>query len=155
MTIGEQMQRPDTSGLNHKWDWILWWRIDPVQLEEQVRLYDTIGFRSSMRGISVACLVFSMLVTVLMTYFGGMGLNASAYVDAGLFGMLAGFIWFGHRWAMVGAMLLWTLEKVAIIVGHPVMVVAQLVWWCLYMHAFYFAFRIERRRRQIPAVEVF
>jgi hypothetical protein len=69
-------------------------------------------------------------------------------------GVLSLFINLGHRWAMIGAMVLWTLEKTFVVLvglgpahrGAP-LVVGQLIWWCIYMHAFYFALRIEQQRR--------
>jgi hypothetical protein len=148
MPIGEDIQRPEKKG-SRGWNWLLWWRIDPVDLDEQVRLYDTMGFRGSMRGISVMLLVLSAVITAIMAYFGAANFNASAFVDVAVFLFLAIFIYLGHRWAMIGAMILWTLEKVLSIVGTPTSAVVAVIWWALYMHAFYFAFRIEQKRRTL------
>ena len=135
-------------------DWILWWRIDQTELDSQVEQYDSLRFTRSMRGASVLCLGFSIAITVGFIVLGW--LDLAAYVDVGLMGLLALFIYLGHRWAMLLAMVLWTLEKIMTLVGgfgpHQVgggAVVSQLIWWCVYMHAFYFAFRIEQKRRAI------
>jgi hypothetical protein len=55
---------------------------------------------------------------------------------------------------MIAAMVLWTADKAFSLIdvlhgpGSPaVRAVIQVVWWCVYMHAFYFAFRVEQERR--------
>ena len=135
--------------------WILWWRIDPDELKRQVLEYDYLGLFGAMRGLSALCLALSGAITVGMIQFHFGGADQWSYVDVGLFAFLAVFIWFGHRWAILGAMLLWTAEKAIMISdsvgtsGAGARVFMQVVWWCVFMHAFYFAFRIEQRRRRI------
>jgi hypothetical protein len=131
-----------------RWNWLLWWRIDENDLAYQVAQYGELTFWESMRCISVAFLVISIVITVAFIAFGAPGFDVSAYFDVALFALLALFIYFGHRWAMVVAMVVWTLEKVLLIVTEPAFIVAQILWWAAYMHAFYFAFRVEQRRHR-------
>jgi hypothetical protein len=155
MSIGSDLPNPEPSPRRKGWDWILWWQVDPVDLDEQVRLYGELGIRQSMRGISVLCLLFSMAMTTLFIVLAANRLDAFSFVDVAIMGALALFIYLGHRWAMIGAMAVWTLEKVVTIASQPITAPIQLLWWALFMHAFYFAFRVEQRRRmpaRAPAV---
>jgi hypothetical protein len=134
-----------------RWSWLLWWQIVPADLDLQVEEYETLGFFKSMRGISVCCLVFSMALTAALIAWGVADFWAIA--DIAIFVVLAAFIYFGHRWAMVGAMILWTVEKLTSIAdglegAQPGTLVGQVIWWCIFMHAFYFAFRVEQERRK-------
>ena len=136
-------------------DWLLWWRIDEDQLERQVREYKTLKLWQSMRGISVLLLLLSTALTVLFASINFAGFDASAFVDAGLMLGVALFIYFGHRWAMIAAMMLWTLEKAFGVIDSGGMgLIMSVVWWAAYMHALFFAFRIEQARRRAPTTDV-
>jgi hypothetical protein len=84
-------------------------------------------------------LLSNVLVTVGLATFTSS--SNGSYVDAVLFGVLALFIYLGHRWAMIAAMVLWILEKGFLIVlsitanvpngGSAAM---QILWWCVFMH---------------------
>jgi len=132
-------------------EWVLWWKINPAELDDQVARYDTMGFIHSARGMSVACLLFSIVVTSAFVYFHIS--DPASLIDAAMFAILALFISLGHRWAMIAAMLLWTLEKGSVIVegvsGAHTNVVVQIIWWCIYMHAFYLTFRVEQKRKSL------
>lgn len=133
--------------------WFLWWKIEPEELAKQVDEYKSLKITQSARGISVLCLLLSALATGLMAYFRVGGMNEWSAVDAGLMLFLAVFIYRGHEWAMIGAMIFWTLEKLlSIVVGlQPAdfsagRVLLPVVFWAIYMHAFYLAFKTERGR---------
>lgn len=150
------MAEPATTSKSKPWFWVLWWQIDPVELERQVSEYDSLPIYRSMRGISVLCLAFSAAVTTASAFYGIANIDATAYFDAATMLLLAVFIFFGHRWAMIGAMIVWTAEKiislsdtVTLMQSSGGLIVSQIIWWALYMHAFYFAFRIEQRRTAI------
>jgi len=66
---------------------------------------------------------------------------------------LGAFIYFGHRWAMILGMILWTGEKALQLVsmfqtGHFANPIGILIFWGVFMHAMYLAFRVEQSRRQ-------
>ena len=44
--------------------WLLWWKIEPEELQKQIAEYDTLKFYQSARGISLLCLLFSVAITV-------------------------------------------------------------------------------------------
>ncbi len=60
---------------------------------------------------------------------------------------------------MIAAMVLWTAEK-----GLQLFPILQtgtvkspfvvLIWWAVFMHAFYLAFRVEMHRRRRPSLPV-
>jgi hypothetical protein len=138
------------------WEWLLWWQIPPEELKRQVEQYDTLRYFQSMRGISVLFLSFAISTTLLFFVIGAGGVDAYSLFDVALMAVCATFIWLGHRWAMIAAMALWTLEKVSYIAdgvstGNPVGIITQPIWWAVFLHAFYFAFRIEQERRKLPA----
>jgi uncharacterized membrane protein len=150
------MPEGDAARRKLNWDWLLWWRIDQAELDKQVTEYDDLSFLQSMRGISVVCLAVSLSITAALAGFGALGLDASAYIDSAIMAVLALFIYFGHRWANISAMVLWTAEKVLTLVDGlgPTHVgsglfFGQFLWWAAYMHAFYFSFRIEQKRRTV------
>jgi hypothetical protein len=137
------------------WSWLLWWQLDSAELNRQVNQYDTLKFWQSARGISVCCLAFSIAVTAIFVATGTF--DNWVLVDAALMAALAAFIYFGHRWAMIAAMALWTFEKGvgASLVSqgvHPSTLIMQVIWWCIYMHAFFLSFRVEQERRKRAAV---
>jgi hypothetical protein len=138
------------------WEWLLWWQTPPDELKRQVEYYDTLTFLQSMRGISVALLSFAIATTLLFLAAGAGGVDVYSLFDVALMAICATFIWLGHRWAMIAAMVLWTLEKVSMLAdglsgGNPASIITQPLWWAVYLHAFYFAFRVEQERRKMPA----
>jgi hypothetical protein len=133
------------------WDWILWWRIDPGELDSQVEQYDTLSLWRAARKLSLLLLLLSACLTIALVQF--QVTDNSAYWDAGTFVLLGALVYFGHRWAMIGAMILWTIEKVLTIGQgfegpHRVNPVMQIIWWAIFMHAFYLAFRVEQEKRR-------
>lgn len=147
------MSEPVTSRKRY-WSWLLWWEVDPSELDAQVANYERLSILKSARGQSALCFVFSVILTALLASVGILAPNA--YVDMVLMAALAVFIYFGHRWAMIAGMILWTAEKgLMFAFGLHSLArggITQIIWWCVYMHAFYFAFRVEQARRaRLPA----
>jgi hypothetical protein len=143
--------QPKKKKRNGSRNWFLWWNIGPYELKEQVEGYKTLKIYQSARGISLLLFIGSAVLTALLTEL--MTHDRSSYVDVALFVILGVFIYFGHRWAMVLGMVLWTLEKVFQVVmlvrgkqfANPFMI---LLFWAIFMHAMLLAFRTEQARRQ-------
>jgi hypothetical protein len=142
--------------------WLFWWNVDQAEIDRQVEGYKTLGLFKSARKLSVFFLGLSMIITALFVYLSQLAtqpliqVDTSAFVDVSAMGFLALFIYLGHRWAMIGAMVLWTIEKVSVAMDaasnpHPNggLVFVQVAWWAMYMHAFYLAFKVEQQRRRI------
>jgi len=130
--------------------------IDESELEDQVAEYDDLPIYAAARGLSLLLLLFSATMTVAVIAFGA--LEPIGLVDAAIMSALGLFIYFGHRWAMILAMVFWTLEKAVMVIASveagavsPVSNPAtEYFWWAVYMHAFYLAFRVEQQRRKRP-----
>lgn len=125
--------------------WLFWWILDKEELEKQVRGYNSLGWSAS-RKVSTFALLFSMVITVLLIVFAQW--DSSSLFDVAIMGVLAFFIYRGHRWAMVCAMILWSFEKIYSISTSPTSILVSVIWWAIYMHAFYEAFKVEQLRRK-------
>jgi hypothetical protein len=147
-------EAPKKKAGNH---WLLWWKIEPEELQKNIVEYDTLKIYQSARGISFLLLLLSGTANIIFVCVGYE--DAWALGDAVVFFGLAAFIYRGHRWAMLLAMLFWTLEKafqIYRVVDMPAgsgggYLIVTLSWWAVYMHAFYFAFVVEKRRSFRPA----
>lgn len=126
--------------------WLLWWQIDPEELNRQVTHYHTLSIFKSARGNSLLFLLLSAVITTLFIMF--LGHDFFAFVDVALFIILGLFIYRGHRWAMIAAMVLWTIEKVYSLADGQALsnIFTIIIWWTAYMHAFYLAWRTEKAR---------
>ena len=136
-------------------NWLLWWKIDPAELQQQVGEYYAHRWTRA-RHVAAYCLLFSAAVTTLFINVGSM--DSNAYLDAAIALFLAACVFRGQRWAMVAAMLLWTFEKgfgiIDLTEANPPkggLVVTQLIWWATFMHAFWVAFRVEQERQKIAS----
>lgn len=138
--------------------WLLWWKIEPEELQKNIVEYDTLRIYQSARGISLLLLLLAVILNIIGICVGQQ--NAWALVDAIVAFGLGVFIYRGHRWAMLLAMVFWTLDKAFNIYrlanmpelhGSGYFVVANLIWWAVYMHAFYLAFIVEKEHIRAAA----
>ena len=132
---------------------LVWWKIDKDELQKQVDQYETLSFSKSARGQSVICVLISALLTSALAVFSIV--TKEAFLDVGIFLILSLFIFRGHRWALVLTMIIWTFGKLVLLFDtsmfkkvslNPLL---QIVWWALFMHYFYLAFKVERVRSRI------
>lgn len=136
------------------WKFLLWWKIDPEELKNQIENYDTLKIHKSARGwclfVCLAILIFSTIIGFLSEPPVILPIGAVIYLVLGI------LMYKGQRWAMIISMILWTLEKGALIymeiakqnyqnIGFNI--VQQVAFWCIFMHVFYFALRVENARR--------
>jgi hypothetical protein len=138
------------------YNWLLWWVIGADELRDQVANYRTYKIYQSARGLSLLLFILSAILTTLITEF--LTHVRLSYLDAALFLILGAFIYFGHRWAMIAGMVLWTFEKVFQILsgvhsGHIPNLFGIVIFWTIYMHAMFLAFRTEQARRAAPAID--
>jgi hypothetical protein len=142
--------------------WILWWKIEPEQLKRQTRDYAKLDLSQSARGIAF---LLAMLHAAVVLARGGMDFpgivgNETANYYAGLaeataFLMLGCLVYWGYRLANLAMMAFYTLDRVT---GHVVnysrpyyqhhvvlCVCVGLLGWTICMHAYYFAYRVEKQ----------
>jgi len=134
---------------------LLWWKLDLTELDKQINQYNTLSIIKSTRGQSFLLLIFSSCFTILSILFSD--LPNIDFVEVFLSLLLGYFIYRGHQWAMMSAMIFWTVEKLyplyevyeALINfsdSNSEGLIMYLIWWALYMHIFYLAFNVERLR---------
>jgi hypothetical protein len=156
--MDEKPARPEAPKKERGNHWLLWWKIEPEELQKNIVEYDTLRIYQSARGISFLLLLLSGIADVVSVCVGYK--DAWILSDAILLLGLAAFIYRGHRWAMLVAMVFWTLEKAFQIYSLANMpagssagyLIVTLGWWAVYMHAFYFAFIVEKKRSIRTAV---
>lgn len=103
--------------------------------------------------MSALLLVFSAVVTSLVAYFHWLGYDEWSYWDVVLLLILAVFLFQGRRWAMIVSMLYWTFNKADTIYDalnnqspNGGTLFTALMFWAVYMHVFYLAYRTEQTR---------
>lgn len=125
-------------------NFLVFWKINPDKLNQQVEQYNSLKIYRSARGISSLWLVFSAVVSALLII--GHKIPVNSVADVALFLIFGIFIYLGHRWAMIGGMIFWTIEKLYAVMTMPAYFVMQLVWWGLYLHYFYYAYKVEQQK---------
>ncbi len=132
-------------------DNFLWWKIDPEEIAFQVKNYQELSIMKSARGQAFLAALFSVAVTFIFVLF--LEFDSSMLWDAAILFILGVFMYLGHRWAMIGGMLLWTLEKAYSLIDRPSGAFITLLWWALFMRFFYLAFKVESQRIKAKKAE--
>ena len=143
----------DASKAEKKSFFLLWWKTDPEEIEKQVSQYGTLKIYQSARGLSLLLCLVSVAATILLS--GSMTLSSGTVItEAVVWSSLGFFMYRGHRWAFVTGMVIWTLEKAFMLFssGSASAPFVQVIWWAIYMNAFFLGFKVERRRRTVIAV---
>ncbi|GEM_PF-1578677 len=140
-------------GVYTGWSWLLWWKISSDELEGQVENYNTLKITKSARGVGFLCCLFSVGLTLIFIPLFHLG--TSSFFDAALFLIFGFFMYKGQRWAIISMMILWTFEKAYSLYdpliksnNNATSYFMPILWWCLYMHAFYLALKVENIRRK-------
>lgn len=144
----------------NKWNWLLWWRVDPKKLDEQVIRYKELHYIESARGHAAGAILFIIVMMIVLVYLASISAIPSyvsadsGLLDIVLWVVLVIFVYRGHQWAIVAAMILWTFEKLfgslmIVTASHvPSGIIVNVIWWAAFMHIFYFSFRVERERKR-------
>ena len=127
---------------------LLWWRTDPEEVRRQVAAYHTLRVWQSARGTSALLCMLTVVVTMLLS--GYMGLSSSEITtEAVIWTTVAILMYRGYRWAFVVGMLLWTFEKGELLLSGRGSPVVQVIWWTIYMSAFFLALKVENERPRL------
>lgn len=127
--------------------WLAWWKVEAWELEKEVKEYETASITQSARGVGFILAILSTTLTVVAIMVGA--LASASYIDAVLLFGFGYFSYRGKKWAMIGMMILWTIEKLYGL-GYTNIFVSYL-WWSVYMHAFYKAYLVEKAREEKTA----
>jgi hypothetical protein len=131
---------------------LLWWRTDPVEVQRQIAGYDSLRVWQSARGTSALLCLLTVVVTMLLGGFMHLSSGEIA-TEAVVWTIVAILMYRGYRWAFLAGMLLWTFEKGGLLFSSGAAPVVQIIWWTIYMSAFFLAFKVETdraRARQAP-----
>ncbi|MCX6784283.1 MAG: hypothetical protein NT141_04470 [candidate division WWE3 bacterium] len=154
MTATNQKESPPDTGFIYS---LMWWKLDPKEVEKQVSNYATTPFIKTFRGVAGLLLLLSAAVTAAFVLTGIV--SAASWLDCAIILFLALFIFLGFRWAMVLGMVVVTIERGGgILIGlltdisHPniIQIGIALLWWAVLMRFLYAAFRVERLRPPKP-----
>ena len=128
------------------------WSFTDQQLQNQVANYNNLPLNQSARGVATLLILFAIGLTLVLNLFNIVD-NADLIGSLIIYLPLAFFIYKGHRWAMIGAMVMWTIDKAYQMYtmtqssthGSPVLII---LWWLWFMSAFYKAYQVEQERRK-------
>ncbi|HEV7449469.1 MAG TPA: zinc ribbon domain-containing protein [Candidatus Paceibacterota bacterium] len=137
------MDKPTGASKTHQS--ILSWKIPPAELAYQVEEYETLGISESYRGVAVL-LVFLLLGISLAISLLGVIDFTGVIIEGVVYLVLCFFVYKGHRWAIIGLMALWTLDKGFQLTETPG--IMPIVWWVLFMPYFYKALKVENERNK-------
>jgi hypothetical protein len=74
------------------------------------------------------------------------------YAEVAIWSTVGILMYFGLRWAFILGMILWTFEKASMLLaGGSAAPIVQIIWWAIYLNAFFLAFKVESRRAAMPA----
>jgi hypothetical protein len=131
------------------------WKVSGEELKYQVENYDKLTITESYRGI--AAIIISALIglSVLLYYILGF-YSPDIGVAIELLIYLVGAILIykkGYRWAIIGVMILWTMDKAAqmydvVSSGQSVGWLGIIIWWFILMPYLYKALKVENARRK-------
>jgi len=122
----------------------VWWQVDQAELLNQLENYYTLGMMKSSRKLSAALLALSATITLAVTFFAPE--TGSSYPDIIILISLAVFVYGGHKWATLAAMVYWTLAKGYAGYNHAPII--QFVWWALFMRPLFMAYKVGRNPKQ-------
>ena len=137
------------------WRSLLWWEISPEELEGQVENYNTLKITKSARGLSFLLLFASSVITLIVALTTKTIDKSSGIVETILFLIVGFLIYKGKRWAIIVTMALWTIEKFVWVYealaknDYGYVLWIHILWWCLYMHFFYLALKVEILRSKV------
>lgn len=123
--------------------------IKKEEAESQANNFATLGFFKKSNNQLVAFIIFISLLTLLMTNFLVEKLNENSeptqnieiFIGIAVYLLLAVFIFFNHRWAMIVFALLYIADKIILIssgVGFPI---SQIMFGAIAVSLTYNAFK--------------
>jgi len=125
------------------------WGLSKEELKNQIENYNTLSFTKSLRKLSVGLIFFSVTLGMIFIIMGSQEIS---WIDTIIWILLAIFIYKGKKWAVVSAMILWTMEKGYQVYGMIEIgsgsVLAVILWWSAYMNIFYKTWIVEKERNK-------
>lgn len=124
--------------------------IKKEEAESQANNFSTLGFFKKSKNQLVAFIICISLLTLLMTNFLVEKLsenfeptqNIEVFMSVGIYLLLAIFIFFNHRWAMIFFALLYIADKVILILSSVGFPISQIIFGAIAVSLAYNAFRV-------------
>lgn len=133
------------------------WSASDEELQFQVDNYNTLPWIETFRGSAVIFLAALLGLSIMLGLLSILSLDTGTLVELVIYGISLYFIFKGHRWAIILAMILWTGDKAVQL--YQISSSGQdnayiiIVWWLLVMPYLYKALKVENlRRRSITSV---
>jgi hypothetical protein len=135
------------------WSWLIWWKISDDDLRTQTDNYHSLNLVKSYRGISVLLLCFSIIATIVIAIIDNKTTFDIFKIISIVISLILGiFIYRGQKIAIMIAIFWWTIEKlfqmyiIIETVPSSQSIAAPLVYWYVYIGAFYRALKVEQYR---------
>lgn len=129
-------------------------KLSKAELEYQAANYNQLKIGQSYRGVALIVMIIILAVSaVLVTVFNvisldGFLLSLLYYIP------LIIFAYFGHRWAIVLLMILWTIEKITGIIIFDSSIWLTILWWIIVFSVLYRSLQVENYRKRKMAERV-
>ena len=142
--------------------WLLWWKIDPAELERQVEGYEKVHRLATAQGFGY---LLAVMAAAQAAYGAGLAFSPGtaalfpvAWFQAGValsLAALGGFLLRGSRAAAIGLMVVYSIQTVFIancaLQTEPAasFLLLSLAGWSIFMRVFYLSLRVERERTRL------
>ena len=141
---------PEKNKSNFILNTLMWWKVEAAEVEKEVTEYGTRKPWNSSRGVSAGFCALTVVLTVALSGYLNLS-TTEVVVEVGMWSTLGYFMYRAHRWAFIVAMVLWTFEKAVGLGSKGGVPFVQIIWWGIYMNAFFMGFTVERKRRALAA----
>ena len=128
---------------------------DKKWLKNQVENYDILGIFGSIRKVCALLMIVSIIITLI---FLGLSIDRPpfmSWLEVIVMSLLTIFVYKGKKWAIITAMILWTLGKGYQLVGmfssyaeNSSGIFLVIFWWIVWMVMFKNAYRVEKARTE-------
>lgn len=119
------------------------WDQDSAEVQREVAAYHTLSPLQSSRGRSALLALMTGLLTLIVS--SATDNTVAGIVVAALYAAIAVWCLGGSRRALVVAMVVFSLDRLAALLSGAVLI--TLIWWGLGMGLFYRAYTVERARQ--------
>lgn len=120
-------------------------KLNEDELRNQIDNYETLPITKAYRGISSLLIVFALLVTYLLYFFGFVDTIVVVCAMV-IYIPLIYFVFKGHKWAIVTVAVVWTIDKIVGLAQtfNPLII----LWWLVFISYFYKAYLVEKMRKK-------
>lgn len=116
----------------------------------QIENYDNLGITKSSRGKASLVMGFFIILTCVFAFLGVFSMT-DALGALIIYVPLTYFVYKGYRWAIIGTMIMWTLDKIYQIgqAAGGKSIIGIIFWWIFLISLLYQALDIENQRVKI------